>query len=95
MVLLPAMYSIALTKAGLNAASAFGIWSFAGKLALALAAALALPLLEMNGYTPGGANTPASTVPTVAQLVPMRSAPSTSSGGTQIGSVDPNARSQV
>ena len=58
MVLLPAMFSIALTKAGLNAASAFGIWSFAGKLSLALAAALALPLLEMNGYTPGGANTP-------------------------------------
>ncbi|UWQ74164.1 MFS transporter [Leisingera sp. M658] len=57
MVLLPAMFSIALTKAGLNAAAAFGIWSFAGKLALALAAALALPLLEQQGFRPGGPNT--------------------------------------
>ncbi|KIC15984.1 MFS transporter [Leisingera sp. ANG-Vp] len=56
MVLLPAMFSIALTKADLNAAAAFGIWSFAGKLALALAAALALPLLEQQGFRPGGPN---------------------------------------
>ncbi|MEX0304797.1 MAG: MFS transporter [Leisingera sp.] len=58
MVLLPAMFSIALTKAGLNAAAAFGIWSFAGKLALALAAALALPLLEQQGFRPGEPNSP-------------------------------------
>ncbi|AHD02090.1 MFS transporter [Leisingera methylohalidivorans] len=56
MVLLPAMFSIALTKAGLNASTAFGIWSFAGKLALALAAALALPLLEHHGFRPGADN---------------------------------------
>ncbi|OBY26916.1 MFS transporter [Leisingera sp. JC1] len=56
MVLLPAMFSIALTRAGLNASAAFGIWSFAGKLALALAAALALPLLEQQGYQPGKEN---------------------------------------
>ncbi|QAX31624.1 MFS transporter [Leisingera sp. NJS204] len=56
MVLLPAMFSIVLTKANLNAAAAFGIWSFAGKLALALAAALALPLLEHQGFRPGGPN---------------------------------------
>lgn len=56
MVLLPAMFSIALTKAGLNASAAFGIWSFAGKLALALAAALALPLLEQQGFRPGTDN---------------------------------------
>lgn len=57
MVLLPAMFSIALTKAGLSASTAFGIWSFAGKLALALAAACALPLLEFNGFQAGGDNT--------------------------------------
>ncbi|MGB7316659.1 MAG: MFS transporter [Planktotalea sp.] len=58
MVLLPALFSIALTKAGLNASTAFGIWSFAGKLALALAAAIALPLLQARGFTPAGDNSP-------------------------------------
>lgn len=56
MVLLPAMFSIALTQAGLSASTAFGIWSFAGKFALALAAAFALPLLELQGFNPGQAN---------------------------------------
>ncbi|EBA16396.1 sodium:galactoside symporter family protein [Roseobacter sp. SK209-2-6] len=60
MLLLPALFSIALTKAGLSAGTGFGIWSFAGKLALALAAAIALPLLEARGFTPGANNTPAA-----------------------------------
>lgn len=58
MVVLPAMFSIALTRARLNAATAFGIWSFAGKLGLALSAALVLPLLEGKGFVPGAENTP-------------------------------------
>ena len=58
MLLLPAMFSIALAKAGLSAGAAFGLWSFAGKSALALAAAVALPLLQAQGYTPGGQNAP-------------------------------------
>lgn len=58
MLLLPALFSIALTKAGLSAGTAFGIWSFAGKLALALAAAVTLPLLQAFGFTPGTHNTP-------------------------------------
>ena len=57
MVVLPAMFSVALTKAGLKASAAFGIWSFAGKLGLALAAFIVLPLLEKNGFTPGQTNT--------------------------------------
>lgn len=56
MVVLPVMFSVALTKAGLNASTAFGIWSFAGKLGLALAAFAMLPLLEHNGFVPGQAN---------------------------------------
>jgi Na+/melibiose symporter-like transporter len=56
MVVLPAMFSIALTKAGLNASAAFGIWSFAGKLGLALAAFAVLPVLERNGFSPGQSN---------------------------------------
>jgi Na+/melibiose symporter-like transporter len=55
-VLLPAMFSVALTRAGLQASLAFGIWTFAGKLGLALAAFLVMPLLEWNGFAPGQAN---------------------------------------
>lgn len=58
MVILPAMFSVALTRAGLEASLAFGIWSFAGKLGLALAAFAVLPILENSGFTPGSANTP-------------------------------------
>ncbi|WP_170401343.1 MFS transporter [Ruegeria arenilitoris] len=56
MVVLPTMFSVVLTRAGLNASAAFGIWSFAGKLGLALAAFFTLPLLERSGFTPGQAN---------------------------------------
>jgi len=56
MVVLPAMFSVVLTRAGLNASAAFGIWSFAGKLGLALAAFFTLPLLERSGFTPGQTN---------------------------------------
>lgn len=57
MVILPAMFSGALNRAGLEPSLAFGIWSFAGKLGLALAAFLVLPLLERNGFAPGVPNT--------------------------------------
>lgn len=56
MVVLPAMFSVVLTRAGLNASAAFGIWSFAGKLGLALAAFFTLPLLERSGFFPGQPN---------------------------------------
>lgn len=56
MVLLPAMFSLSLTRAGISAGTAFGFWSFVGKLALALAAFLVLPLLEQGGFTPGADN---------------------------------------
>ena len=59
-VLLPAMFSVALTRAGLKASLAFGIWAFAGKLGLALAAFLVMPLLQWNGFQPGQVNTPAA-----------------------------------
>ena len=35
-------------------ASYFGVWNFAIKFNLAAAAAIALPLVELGGYTPGG-----------------------------------------
>lgn len=56
LVVLPAMFSIALTERGLNASAAFGLWSFAGKLGLALAAFLVLPFVEQAGFVPGAEN---------------------------------------
>lgn len=53
MVLLPLMFSLSLSRAGLAAGQAFGLWSFAAKLSLAGAAVLALPLLSQAGYQPG------------------------------------------
>jgi Na+/melibiose symporter-like transporter len=60
MVVLPAMFSFALTRAGLRPSLAFGIWSFAGKFGLALAAFAVLPLLERTGFSPGASNDPAA-----------------------------------
>jgi Na+/melibiose symporter-like transporter len=60
MVILPVMFSVALTRAGLQPSLAFGIWSFAGKLGLALAAFAVLPVLERSGFTPGADNSAAA-----------------------------------
>lgn len=57
-LLLPALFSVSLTRAGLNPALAFGIWTFAGKLGLALAAFVVMPLLDWQGYAPGAGNGP-------------------------------------
>ena len=57
-ILLPAMFSVALTRAGLKASLAFGIWAFAGKLGLALAAFIVMPLLQWHGFMPGQVNSP-------------------------------------
>ena len=47
------MFSKVLIRAGLNASPAFGIRTFAGKLAVALSAAATLPFLETAGFIPG------------------------------------------
>lgn len=70
MVVLPAMFSIVLTRAGLNASTAFGIWSLAGKLGLALAAFLVLPVLDASGFAPGQDNAPSAiTTLTIAYAI--------------------------
>ena len=56
MVILPVLFAAALDRAGLQAGSAFGLWTFAAKLALAAAAALLLPALALSGYVPGAQN---------------------------------------
>jgi GPH family glycoside/pentoside/hexuronide:cation symporter len=61
MVLLPAIFARHLSDRQGGEALAFGLWNFAAKLTLALAAVTLLPLLEGAGFTPGGTN-PAQTL---------------------------------
>ncbi|WP_137700048.1 MFS transporter [Marimonas lutisalis] len=56
MVILPALFAASLGRAGIQAGQAFGFWSFVGKLALAIAAALLLPVLDLAGFRAGGEN---------------------------------------
>lgn len=49
---LPPVLLAGLIPAGHSAAAYYGIWTFLGKLALAISG-LALPLLALGGYTPG------------------------------------------
>lgn len=60
MVILPALFAATLTGAGLPAGTAFGAWSFAAKLSLALAAATVLPMLQWAGHAPGATNSAAA-----------------------------------
>lgn len=60
MVILPVLFSSALARAGIQAGQAFGLWSFAAKLALAAAALILLPALELSGFTPGEQNSAAA-----------------------------------
>jgi Na+/melibiose symporter-like transporter len=56
MVVLPALFSSKLAQARVPVGVAFGIWSFAAKFSLAVAAGLVLPILQYVGYEPGGQN---------------------------------------
>jgi GPH family glycoside/pentoside/hexuronide:cation symporter len=56
MTLLPAIFARHLAVTGSEAGTGFGLWSFASKLSLALAAAVLLPLLEARGFTAGADN---------------------------------------
>ncbi|MDT8857348.1 MFS transporter [Paracoccaceae bacterium Fryx2] len=67
MTLLPAIFARHLARQGAPPAAAFGLWSFASKLALAFAAVAALPLLQARGFTPGAAN-PESALATLTML---------------------------
>ena len=55
-LLLPAMFSIALARSGLQASLAFGIWALAGKLGLSVAAFIVMPMLAWQGYVPNQPN---------------------------------------
>ena len=51
---LPAAIAADLGERQGQAGACFGVWNFVAKLNLALAAGLALPLLALLGYEPGG-----------------------------------------
>ncbi len=56
MTLLPALYARRIAEVGAVESDAFGLWNFASKLTLALAAAFVLPLLEWSGFRAGATN---------------------------------------
>lgn len=58
MVILPALFSARLDAAGLSATGAFGWWGASIKIALAIAAATTLPILEWSGFAPEAVNAP-------------------------------------
>ncbi len=58
MVLLPAIFARHLAQSGAGEATAFGLWSFASKLALALAAATLLPSCSAQASSPAAAGRP-------------------------------------
>ncbi|MCH2248995.1 MAG: MFS transporter [Cognatishimia sp.] len=58
MLILPASFSATLARAGLQTGQAFGFWSFANKMTLALAAGLVLPILDRQGFQSASENSP-------------------------------------
>lgn len=56
MVILPALFATALMREGVSTGIAFGVWSFAAKISLAVSAAIVLPLLQVAGFEPAGVN---------------------------------------
>ena len=58
MVLLPAIFARSLASREGGEAMGFGLWSFASKLTLALAAGTLFPLLQWYGYRADGTNGP-------------------------------------
>jgi len=60
MVILPALFSSVLMTTGVSTGIGFGVWAFAAKISLALAAAIVLPVLQYAGFSPTGANTGAA-----------------------------------
>nr|WP_152825795.1 MFS transporter [Fertoeibacter niger] len=73
MTLLPAIFARHLAQiSDAGAGTAFGLWSFASKLSLALAAATLLPLLQARGFAAGADNpeTALALLTTLYALVP-------------------------
>lgn len=58
LVVLPAWFAARLGRTGIEAGAAFGLWSAAGKLALAIGAGLSLPVLDAAGFAAGQPNPP-------------------------------------
>lgn len=60
MVILPALFARRMAQVAPNAAVGFGLWSFASKACLSLAAVTLLPLLERAGFAAGATTPPQS-----------------------------------
>lgn len=53
LAILPAIFARRLARTGARAEIGFGLWSFASKASLAIAAVIVLPILELFGFQPG------------------------------------------
>lgn len=53
LTLLPALFAARMERIAPSGAAGFGLWSFVSKFALALAALVLLPALQLAGFTPG------------------------------------------
>lgn len=58
MTILPAIFAGRMARIDPHGAAGFGLWSFATKVSLALAAAVLLPILQNAGFESGGPNAP-------------------------------------
>ena len=60
LVILPTLFSGLLARNGIAAGQSFGLWSFATKLSLPLAAVIVLPTLDAAGFVPDQTNSAAA-----------------------------------
>lgn len=66
MVILPALFAVTLARQNLPIGLGFGLWSFAAKFSLAIAAAALLPVLDLANFTPNSPNDTAALTVLVA-----------------------------
>ncbi len=66
--LLPALFARRMATIAPGGAEGFGLWTFAAKFALALAAAVLLPLLEAAGFVSGAPDNPDSALAALSVL---------------------------
>jgi GPH family glycoside/pentoside/hexuronide:cation symporter len=68
MTLLPAIFAARLALVAPGSAKAFGLWSFATKFTLAVAAGVVLPALQVFGFQPGPDNIASNTAAALTAL---------------------------
>jgi GPH family glycoside/pentoside/hexuronide:cation symporter len=68
LTLLPALFARRMAQISPNGGQGFGLWSLVSKFTLAFAAAVLLPILQLAGFTSGGADNPETALATLTYL---------------------------